>query len=149
MTAPMGTPVSTLSIGANPLAVRDIGPWLRRLFDGNDPVESDTLVTRLELAVHEVCMNVVDHAGLPPGASLELEGSIDAHRVHIEIRDDGEAFDPNGVPEPVPGVAQVRGYGLMIVRQLVNTVDYRHTDGHNTWVLELDRSAAGPADAPP
>ena len=31
----------------------------------------------------------------------------------------------------------------MIVRQLVDVVDYRRTDGHNTWVLELHRTPPG------
>ncbi|WP_157970477.1 ATP-binding protein [Nakamurella deserti] len=146
----MSAPVSTLSIDANPLAVRDIGPWLRALLTATTPTEAETLVARLELAVHEVCMNVVDHAGLPPGAALGLRGAVTADRVRIEIHDDGSPFDPSGVPEPVPGVAQVRGYGLMIVRQLVDTVDYRRTEGHNTWVLELHRTPqTGAAATPP
>ncbi len=152
MTAPRSASsaaATTLSIDANPLAVRDIGPWLRELLTATTPAEAEVLVARLELAVHEVCMNVVDHAGLPAGSSLELVGSVDDDRVRVEIHDDGSPFDPSGVPEPVPGVPQVRGYGLMIVRQLVDTVDYRRTDGHNTWVLELHRTPPGGTAAGP
>lgn len=145
MSTPLGTPsrpVSRLTIDANPLAVRDIGPWLANLLTAAGAAETDPLLGRLELAVHEVCMNVVDHAGLPPGSSLDLAGWIDDHRVEIEIHDDGTAFDPSGVPEPVPGVPQVRGYGLMIVRQLVDVVDYDRTNGHNTWTLRVERPPA-------
>ena len=149
MTTPRSAPASTLSIDANPLAVRDIGPWLRELLTATAPAEAETLVTRLELAVHEVCMNVVDHAGLPAGSSLQLTGAVDDRRVRIEIHDDGSPFDPSGVPEPIPGVPQVRGYGLMIVRQLVDVVDYRRTDGHNTWVLELHRTPPAGATGRP
>lgn len=149
-TAPAGIPASTLSIDANPLAVRDIGPWLASLLATLPTAETAALLSRLELAVHEICMNVVDHAGLPPGASLDLVGTVDGRRVRIEIHDDGSAFDESGVPEPVPGIPQVRGYGLMIVRQLVDAVDYSREDGHNTWVLELHRAAPGtPAAAGP
>lgn len=146
MTTPMSAPVSTLSIDANPLAVRDLGPWLRALLAATPAAEADLLVGRLELAVHEVCMNVVDHAGLPPGSTLELLGCVQDDRVWIEIHDDGGPFDAAGVPEPVAGVPQVRGYGLMIVRQLVDSVDYRRDDGHNTWRLEVRR--ASPTDGP-
>jgi len=86
-------------------------------------------------------MNVVDHAGLPTGSSMELDGLVDAGLVHIEIHDEGAAFDSGGVPEPVPGIPQVRGYGLMIVRQLVDVVDYRRRDGCNTWTLQVHRPA--------
>jgi serine/threonine-protein kinase RsbW len=146
-TAPMSTPTSRLAIDANPLAVRDIGPWLAALLAALPTDERDALLSRLELAVHEVCMNVVDHAGLPPGSSLQLVGTVDGHRVRIEIHDDGSPFDASGVPEPVAGVPQVRGYGLMIVRQLVDTVDYSREGGHNTWVLQVHRAAG--ADSPP
>jgi serine/threonine-protein kinase RsbW len=135
----MTTAVSTLAIEANPLAVRDIGPWLRSLLADLSSQESDAVLSRLELAVHEVCMNVVDHAGLPAGSSLDLRGSVDADRIRVEIHDDGRTFDPGGVREPIPGVPQVRGYGLMIVRQLVDSVDYFREGGHNSWVLQLHR----------
>lgn len=150
-TSPKSTAVATLAIDANPLAVRDIGPWLRGLMATLPSAESDALLSRLELAVHEVCMNVVDHAGLPAGSSLDLVGTVDDEQVRIEIHDDGSPFDPSGVPEPVPGFAQVRGYGLMIVRQLVDTVDYAREGGHNTWVLQLRRAGPVPptgVDAP-
>ncbi|GGM00685.1 ATP-binding protein [Nakamurella endophytica] len=130
---------SRLSVAADLLSVREVGPWLRDLLAATGADEGARLLARLELAVHEVCTNAVDHADLAPTDRIRLVGRVHPHRVVVAVSDEGRPFDGADAPEPVAGVAQVRGYGLMIVRQLVDEVAYRRTGTWNTWLLTLHR----------
>lgn len=134
-----------LDIDADALAVREIGPWLQQLVADLPAAEQVLLLGRLELAVHEVCMNCVDHAGLAPGARLALTGTVQPAAVTVTIADGGVPFDADGVAVPVAGVPQIRGYGLMIVRKLVDELRYTRDADTNHWALQVDRVPTAPA----
>ena len=57
-----------LTMSADALSVRKLGPWLSEALAPTG-AEATDLHGKMELAVHEVCMNIVDHAygAQPPG----------------------------------------------------------------------------------
>ncbi|TFB92939.1 ATP-binding protein [Cryobacterium sp. MDB1-18-2] len=125
--------------------VRKIGPWLHGVLGELPDDEAGAIAARLELAVHEVAMNIIDHAGLPVAAEIRFSAGITDSVVEICVTDPGLPFDPAGVRIPVAGVPQERGYGLMLVRKLVNDLDYRRVDAGNRWTLRVNRTP--PADS--
>ena len=133
---------SRLVIAADALSVRQLAGWLTGLLTETGP-EAPVLQTRVELAVHEVCMNIVDHAygaeHVPGPDDLTIDGAIDPHAVRIEVRDRGAGFDLDAMPKPEPGVPQIRGYGLVIVEKLVDELGYVRRDDTNIWSLRFDR----------
>lgn len=133
------TASTSLDLASDVLSVRAIGPWLSTLLGDLDDAEATALRTRLELAVHEVCVNIVDHADLPPGSGIRLDARVDPSAVVVVITDAGRTFDPAAVAAPQPGVPQIRGYGLMIVDQLVDSVLYERDHPRNRWTLRVDR----------
>lgn len=102
--------------------------------------DTETLTYNVQLAAHEVCTNIVNHAYAEKGAG---EGRIDVllalHpgplRLEIELRDSGRSFDPEVVPEPSMHEAQIHGYGLFLIRNLMDTVTYTPQAGGNHWCL--------------
>lgn len=90
-----------------------------------------------ELALEEVFMNVVMHAA--PVAStaprVELSLSIAEDGVTMTVADDGPQFDPLSVPPPdvTSAVAERRigGYGIYLVRQLMDAVSYQRVGTRN------------------
>lgn len=128
---------ASLRLAADLEALRALGPWLHDLLDEGGAGE---LHGRLELALHEICVNVVQHAyaGLP--GTIQLAGRVGPGEVELSVVDGGAAFDAAGVRVPVPTVPQEHGYGLEIVKQLVNELSYsREQEGRNRWVLRVDR----------
>ena len=121
---------SQLSLEANYLALRAIGPWLHSLI-GDRPECGG-----IELAVHELATNSVDHAQASDGMVL-LEGWMDGESLVVEMRDRGIDFDQSSVASPDPDVPQVRGYGLMILEQLAEDVRYQHVNDVNHWVVRF------------
>ena len=132
-------PPASLAISADLLSVRAIGPWLAALFEPLPALEAAALVARLELAVHELCVNIVEHADLGADRLIRLGGTVDPARVRIEIIDSGRDFDPDEIAGPDPATPQVRGYGLMIVRKMVDQLQHRRERSRNIWTLTVNR----------
>jgi anti-sigma regulatory factor (Ser/Thr protein kinase) len=138
MTVPAAA--SDLIIAVSTESVRQIGPWLHTVLAGLPPEEASRLHSRLELAVHEVAMNILDHAGLATTATIRFSADIVEQSVSVTVTDAGTAFVPDGIQRPVSGVPQERGYGLLIVHKLVDDLDYRRVDDHNRWTLRVTRT---------
>ena len=142
--------IAPLHLPAEAFAMRGLGTWLAELTTFLSPAESTPMLARIELAVHEVCMNVVDHAYGPDHRSapddISVQGTVDLAAIRITVRDRGDCFDAAEYDMPVPGVPQIRGYGLVIVHKLADDVDYRHTPAGNVWSLRFDRPSTRSGD---
>jgi anti-sigma regulatory factor (Ser/Thr protein kinase) len=138
---------SRLTIKADTLSVRQVTDWLMRLLAPAGP-ESAALQDRVELAIHEVCVNIVDHSygpdHIPHADDITIEGAMDQAAVWIWMWDRGSSFDFGAVRRPVPGIPQVRGYGLVIVEQLASELHYVRENNTNIWSLRFDRAADRP-----
>ena len=110
----------------------------RSLPDLPSPPASDDFVYLVELAVSEICTNIIQHAYLV--ANGQIRGSLTplANGIQIDLYDDGESFDPTTVPTPTTQVNNPNegGYGLHIVRQIMDRVLYQaNTPKGNHWRL--------------
>lgn len=92
----------------------------------------------LRLAVQEACTNLIKHGRLADGdRRLALRFEMNNHALSVLITCRGEAFDPRretalpgSADEPAEG-----GYGLFLIRALVDGMSYEAADGGNTLVL--------------
>ncbi|AHF04625.1 serine/threonine protein kinase [Marichromatium purpuratum 984] len=97
---------------------------------------------RLELAVEEVFVNLCTHAypvDAPGWAEISTHHADD--RLTIEIRDGGIPFDGTRIPTPdleQPLAARpVGGLGWVLIRRLVDGLDYRRLEGCNLLRLSM------------
>lgn len=102
------------------------------------PPASDDFVYLVELAVSEICTNIIQHAYRKAGG--EIRGRLTAleNGIQIDLYDDGEGFDPKAIPAPDPQTNTLNegGYGLHIVRQIMDSVHYQaNTPKGNHWRL--------------
>jgi len=118
-----------------------IGELLARV-DGLDDAEA--LTYNVQLAVQEICVNVVKHAyggedegdgGHDNRIAIALTLAAPPLRLIVECHDGGQSFDPARIPIPDLEHAQVNGYGLFLVHHLIDTVTYDPCPGHNRWRL--------------
>lgn len=115
------------------LALRagDLEPARERLdafLDAHAPPERVRYVAHLVL---EECMtNLLMHA-FPGDASHPIDASIerDAQGFVFRLADDGPPFDPTVGADPTPPrtieEARIGGLGLMLVRRMARSVEYR------------------------
>ena len=104
-------------------------------------LQLDTSFARqLRLAVEEALVNVIDYA-----YPSEIEGKIelhimsDGHTLKTVIKDYGVAFDPTTQQMADTSLSaeerQIGGLGILLVRELMDTVNYERYDGMNILTL--------------
>ncbi len=136
----MTTEIKTeITIPAETEALRAISDKVAEIFADAKWDDKSTQLYNVQLALNEICANIVRHA------YAEIEGgkigikfwvTSDPPQIEIETRDSGIQFDPDDVSEPSLGEPQVHGYGLFLVRELMNEVSYRTENGVNIWLLK-------------
>lgn len=96
-------------------------------------------IDEISLALSEACANVVQHAGEHAGEHEEyqVDVAIDDHVCRISVLDDGTGFDPEAVSARRPASPLDGGRGLILMRALVDRLDFRETeDGRHGVILE-------------
>jgi serine/threonine-protein kinase RsbW len=101
-------------------------------------VEPIAYADEVQLAVHEICANIIRHAYADRSRGrvrVVLTLAARPRRLVIELRDRGRSFEPAAVPDP--GFAEPRegGYGLFLARKLLDEVTYRASASGNRWRL--------------
>jgi len=94
-------------------------------------------VYNLKLAAQECCTNIVSHAYIQAGGRIEACLTIqhEPRRLVIEFHDTGEAVEPATVADPELQVGSVRGYGLFLMHELMDEVNYSRLESGNCWRL--------------
>ncbi len=109
---------------------------------------NEDTIFQIQLATDEACTNVIEHAyGGENVGDLHVDWEIHQGQFVIQIHDQGEAFDPDSVPEPsVPPDAtpggdeslklKVGGLGLYFMRTLMDEVHFEfHENEGNTLTM--------------
>jgi serine/threonine-protein kinase RsbW len=99
--------------------------------------EREMVAYNVELAVHETCTNIVEHAyeGAPGRIEVAISVCNTPRQVVVEVHDTGRAFDMTQVKEPDLSQAHTNGYGLFLMHRLVDEVTYAPQSGNNHWRL--------------
>ena len=97
------------------------------------------------LAIDELGANFLRFSG-PNATVMLLTITFDGKEMVMTLDDDGAAFDPESVPKPPQGnigLLPVGGRGLHMIRQSMDSWDYRHENKRNINVLkkEADKKA--------
>ena len=99
-----------------------------------------SLAKQLRLAVEEAVVNVMDYA-----YPKDTEGDVtikvmsDGHWLRIQIIDSGVAFDPTAKEKTDITLSaeerQIGGLGILLVRELMDTINYERIHGQNILTL--------------
>lgn len=138
------TPASSaplpLKLDTSYAAMREIGDWLDQVVASTPGRRFADKRGEIELAVHELAVNIVDHAftiETRPNGSLELSAEIVGDTLLVRSFDSGNPVIV--LPDaPDPDSPQVRGYGLMIVEQLATSVHYQRSLRSNRWTVAFE-----------
>ena len=100
-------------------------------------LERDILIYNIILAVHETCTNIVEHAYAGGSGRIKIVICLDEKPSYIvvDVYDTGHPFDFGATPVPDLDEALVRGYGLFLIRELMDEVAYWPSTEQNHWRL--------------
>jgi len=100
----------------------------------------------IQIAVDEACSNIIDHAyGKEDLGYIELQVEEIENGLRITIRDDGDPFDPEEIPDPVLDSPleerRERGLGLFIMRKLMDEVTYDFSSPNQNKLIMVKRKS--------
>ncbi|MCC6421550.1 MAG: ATP-binding protein [Gemmataceae bacterium] len=89
----------------------------------------DEALNRLELALSEAVANIMLHAyRREPGQPIEVTVTTALDHVGVTIFHEGEGFDPDAVQPPVFDAGRESGFGVYLIRQSVDEVEFLRDD---------------------
>jgi len=105
---------------------------------------------RLGMAVREMMVNAVTHGnGYSRDKSVHLTVESDQDGIHVSVRDEGEGFDPNDVPDPTQpeNLLKTSGRGLLLMDALTDDFSIRRAAAGGMLAELTVRASAGPSDS--
>lgn len=97
----------------------------------------------LELAAAEAFANIVKHGYEEcPGKSVDGSFAVSGRDILLELRHDGEPFDPEQVPEPSFDGSRDHGFGIFLIHSVVDAVRY-HSPTPGVQAIEMRKSLPG------
>ena len=108
-----------------------------KLVDG--ATDAELLTYNIQLAAHEACTNIVNHAYSNRDDGRILIAIVLEYgppsRLTIELQDTGRPFEEEKYSSPNLDEVRIHGYGIFLMRSLMDTVTYTPTPGRNHWCL--------------
>lgn len=105
-------------------------------------------VEQLKMAVDEACTNVIEHAYKGDSERpIDVSVIVQPDRLTVRIQDVGDSFDPAVYRQPdLVQFARNRkagGFGVHIMRQLMDRVEYKSRGGKNECCMIKYRQDGG------
>ncbi|HUV91903.1 MAG TPA: ATP-binding protein [Anaerolineales bacterium] len=97
-----------------------------------------TIIYNLKLAAQECCTNIIDHSyAEESGGRIGVCLTVlrEPRRLVVEFHDTGISVEPATVTEPQLKVGSERGYGLFLMHELMDDVNYSQDERGNCWRL--------------
>lgn len=119
------------------IAVRQVAAALMKTTRASDTEEMDTFLSEIELATGEACCNAVKHG---PGKGKEkvrvtISYNHRESKFIISVHDGNQAYELSD-REPDFEAVPENGYGIYIMKTLMDKVTYRRDKGRNTVIME-------------
>jgi serine/threonine-protein kinase RsbW len=96
----------------------------------------------IDMAVREAITNAIVHGNKEDDTKqVEVTFNCSPHTVEIEIRDQGEGFDPGNVPDPTAAenLLKTSGRGNFLMRSFMDEVTWQARPGGGTAVKMVKR----------
>lgn len=108
----------------------------------------ETLTEHMTLAIREAAANAIKHGNRQqPEKIAEVIFEIDNETITVHIRDQGEGFEVEEVPDPLApeNILKGAGRGIFLMRQLMDEVSFAF-DGGTHVTMRKERPVAGDQD---
>ncbi|MBP7050483.1 MAG: ATP-binding protein [Phycisphaerae bacterium] len=105
----------------------------------------------VHLALEEAFLNAVKHGNkMDATKRVTVEYSVDQEKVEISITDEGDGFDPRGIPDPRVGANLYRpeGRGLLLMGAYMHVVEY-NSRGNSLRMVRYKGRPAPERGSPP
>jgi len=102
-------------------------------------------VFAMRLSLEEAITNAIRHGNKSDESKLvSILADVSDEKLHIEVQDEGEGFEPGDVPDPtdMDFIERPCGRGLMLMRAYLNFVEY--SENGTKITMERERNSELP-----
>lgn len=97
---------------------------------------TDSAIRDITLAVDEACTNIIKHAyKWDPEQEITIQLKMHQNEMIFSVTDRGKAFDPKSYDLPTMqeqlDKKKRSGYGILLIRKLMDKVEYLKNNSHN------------------
>jgi serine/threonine-protein kinase RsbW len=108
-------------------------------------------IIEIEISTEEVLVNIFNYSYQGAGGDVEVVcKSDDNDKFMIEIEDSGIPFNMLALKEPDIGLdiseRKIGGLGILLIKKMMDDVQYRHEEGKNMLTLVVSKSRADKDD---
>ncbi len=100
----------------------------------------DEKLTNVLLAVTEATTNAIIHANkCDKNKKVTIDASVENSKLIIKIKDEGEGFDPDNIPDPTEpeNLLKDSGRGIYLMRVYMDDLQYNRTPSGMEFVLTV------------
>ncbi|MDH4218538.1 MAG: ATP-binding protein [Candidatus Aminicenantes bacterium] len=137
--------IKSLKIESNLSEIDKIRSFLKDVL--GDYNLSEEAFYLIELALLEMCINIVRHAYPDAKGEISLKIWSQEGKVFFEIRDWGVPFNPRDAQEPdiheMISKGKTGGLGILLARKLMDGFQYKREDNQNVLVMHKKIEEAG------
>jgi serine/threonine-protein kinase RsbW len=94
-------------------------------------------VEDLKVAVSEACTNALNHSLNEPDTTYDLTYLVENEKLVFTVTDQGVGFEPETVNEPDLSGKQINGFGLFIIKSLMDKVEIVSERGAGTSITMI------------
>lgn len=125
--------IRTLVIPAVDSALEALEPFVESL---NGQLES-ILRMQIVLALHELCLNIVEHGYAGNPGHIKIEGRHEGDELELKVTDQAPRSysPPVSVTPPDPDTLPEGGWGISIMHSVMDVVQYERIEGLNCWLM--------------
>lgn len=129
--------MNTLKIASDLAELDKMRTFLKKSLEGLSVSDKDYF--KIELALLEICVNIIRYAYPNDKGEIFLKIWLDEGKMFLEIRDWGVPFDPRGLEEPdiqdIIRSEKKGGLGVFLFRKLMDGFEYKREKDQNVLTI--------------
>ncbi len=101
---------------------------------------NEEIKSNLTLSVSEASSNAMVHGNkLDPKKFVDIKVTVYEDKINVIIKDEGNGFDPNSVPDPTSpeNLLKDSGRGIFIMKSFLKELKYNFTETGTEVILEI------------
>jgi serine/threonine-protein kinase RsbW len=94
-------------------------------------------ILKIRISFREAMVNAMKHGNkMDPSKKVEVDVKISAKELYFRVKNEGEGFDPNSIPDPLApeNILKDSGRGVLMMRDTFDSVSYE--DNARVIILE-------------
>ncbi len=129
--------MNTIRIASDLAELDKMRTFLKKSLEGLSVSDKDYF--KIELALLEICVNIIRYAYPNSKGEIFLKIWLDKGKMFLEIRDWGVPFDPRGLEEPdiqeIIKSEKKGGLGVFLSRKLMDGFEYKRENDQNVLTI--------------